>query len=87
MNPDRSTNGFTPLTYLNLMQRGGTEDWIRLYRLCHDPGIAKQAACMLSLRDPDLMPSAQVWKFLLEDLHPTLNLSIDLLESRRMTGV
>lgn len=87
MNPDRSTNGFTPLTYLNLMQRGGTEDWIRLYRLCHDPGIAKQVACMLSLRDPDLMPSAQVWKFLLEDLHPTLNLSIDLLESRRMTGV
>jgi hypothetical protein len=87
MIPDRSTNGFTPLTYLNLMQRGGTEEWKRLYRLCHDPGIARQVAAVLALRDPDLMPSAQLWKFLLEDLHPTLNLSIDLLESRRATGV
>ncbi|MBI4660444.1 MAG: hypothetical protein HY735_16530 [Verrucomicrobia bacterium] len=87
MNPDRSTEGFTPLTYLNLIQRGGTEDWKRLYRLCHDPGIARQVASMLAMRDPDLMPSARIWKFLLEDLHPELNLSIDLMESRRSIGV
>ncbi|MBI2946629.1 MAG: hypothetical protein HYY23_03220 [Verrucomicrobia bacterium] len=87
MNPDRSTDGFTPLTYLNLIQRGGTEDWKRLYRLCHDPGIARQVASMLPMRDPDLLASARIWKFLLEDLHPELNLSIDLKESRRSIGV
>ena len=87
MNPDRSTDGFTPLTYLNLIQRGGTEDWKRLYRLCHDPGIARQVAAMLRLRDPDLLASARIWKFLLEDLHPELNLSIDLKETRTSIGV
>ncbi|MBM3839729.1 MAG: hypothetical protein FJ398_17520 [Verrucomicrobia bacterium] len=87
MNPDRSTEGFTPLTYLNLIQRGGTEDWRRLYRLCHDPGIARQVAAMLPLRDPDLLASARVWKFLLEDLHPELNLSIEIRETRRSIGV
>jgi hypothetical protein len=87
MNPDRSTDGFTPLTYLNLVQRGGTEDWKRLYRLCHDPGIARQVAAMLPLRDPDLVASARLWKFLLEDLHPELNLSMDLKETRRSIGV
>jgi hypothetical protein len=87
MNPNRSTEGFTPLTFLNLIQRGGTEDWKRLYRLCQDPGIAKQVAAMLSMRDPDLMASARIWKFLIEDLHPGLSFSIDLKESRRSIGV
>jgi hypothetical protein len=86
MNPDRSTDGFTPSTYLNLIQRGGTEDWKRLYRLCHDPGIARQVAAMLPMRDPDMMASAQIWKFLLEDLHPDMKLAIDLRETRRSIG-
>ena len=87
MNADRSTDGFTPLTYLNLIQRGSTEDWKRLYRLCHDPGIARQVAAMLPMRDPDLLASAQIWKFLLEDLHPELDLAIALQENRRAIGV
>ena len=87
MNPNRSTNQFTALSYLNWIQRGSTEDWKRLYQLCRDPAVAKAVAAILPLRDPDLMPSARLWKFLLEDLHPELNLSIDLREDRREIGV
>ena len=87
MDPNRSTNGFTPLAYLNWIQRGSTEDWKRLYQLCRDPAVARQVAAMLPMRDPDLMPSAQLWKFLLEDLHPELDLSIDLRLDHRDIGV
>jgi hypothetical protein len=85
MNPNRSTEGFTPLAYLNWIQRGSTEDWKRLYQLCRDPAVARAVASVLPQRDPDLMPSAQVWKYLLEDLHP--GLQIDLKPDRRETGV
>jgi len=87
MNPNRFTEGFTPLSYLDWVQRGGTEDWRRLYQLCKDPAVAKAVAAVLPLRDPDLLPSAQLWKFLLEDLHPELNLNIDLRPEERGIGV
>jgi len=85
VNPNRSTEGFSPLAYLNWIQRGSTDDWKRLYQLCHDPAVARAVAAVLPQRDPDLMASAQVWKFLLEDLHPELH--IDLKPERREIGV
>jgi hypothetical protein len=85
MNPSRSTNIPTPLDWLNIIQRGGTEDWKRLYQLCHDENVARQVADILRLRDPDLMASARLWKFLLEDLHPGLRVELD--ENRRRIGV
>jgi hypothetical protein len=85
MNPHRQTEGFTPLTYLNWIQRGSTEDWKRLYQLCKDPAVARAVAAVLPLRDPDLMASAQLWKALLEDLHP--DLQIDLRPDHRDIGV
>jgi hypothetical protein len=85
MNPSRSTHGPTPLDWLNLIQRGGTEDWRRLYELCQDAAVARQVAAMLRFRDPDLIGSARLWKFLLEDLHPELKVPLD--ESRVGTGV
>ncbi|MEK7686490.1 MAG: hypothetical protein AAB466_13825 [Verrucomicrobiota bacterium] len=85
MNPYRNTEGFTPLTYLNWIQRGGTEDWKRLYQLCKDPSVAQAVAAVLPQRDPDLMASARLWKHLLEDLHPGLH--IDLKPERREIGV
>lgn len=85
MNPNRSTDGFTPLTYLNWIQRGGTEDWKRLYALCKDAAVARTVASVLAQRDPDLMASARLWKYLLEDLHP--NLRVDLRLDHRDTGV
>jgi hypothetical protein len=86
MDPDRSTRGDSALRWLNVMQRGGTEDWKRLYALCRDPAQARAVAQSLAWRDPDLMPSARLWKFLLEDLHPGLDLGIDLKEQQTAVG-
>jgi hypothetical protein len=87
MNLSRNIEGFSPLTYLDWIQRGSTEDWKSLYALCHDSDVARAVAAVLPLRDPDLMPSALLWKFLLEDLHPELKLSIDLRPDEKAIGV
>lgn len=85
MNPSRSTNTTTPLDWLNIIQRGGTDDWKRLYHLCRDEAVARQVADILRLRDPDLLAPARLWKFLLEDLHPGLR--VELKETRQDLGV
>jgi hypothetical protein len=72
----RSTDVFTPLDNLDTIQRGGTAEWRVLYARCRDRGFAEQMARLLWFRDPDLMPSARVWKFLLEDLHPGLHVDL-----------
>ena len=87
MNASRNTNVVSALTYLDWIQRGSTDDWRRLYKLCKDPKIAQQVASVLPLRDPDLLPSALLWKFLLEDLHPELDMAIDLGPGRKAVGV
>ena len=83
----RNTKVVSALTYLDWIQRGSTEDWRRLYKLCQNPQLAKQVAAVLPLRDPDLLPSTVLWKFLLEDLHPDLGLSIDLKPENKAVGV
>ncbi len=85
MNPQRATIGPTALSLLNIVQRGSTEQWQDLYEKCRDLGVARQLAGILPLRDPDLMPSARLWQFLLQELHPELK--IDLNESQREIGV
>ena len=85
MNPDRSTNTPTAWRWLNIIQRGGTEEWRELYRRCHDRAFAEQVARVLTWRDPDLIASARLWAFLLEDLHP--GLQVDLREGHTQTGV
>jgi hypothetical protein len=85
MNPSRSTHTATPLDWLNVIQRGGTEDWKCLYQLCHDESVARRVADILRLRDPDLLASARLWKFLLEDLHPGLRIELD--ETRQNIGL
>ena len=50
-----------------------------------DAAVARQVADVLRLRDPDLLASARLWKFLLEDLHPGLRVELD--ETRRDIGV
>ncbi len=77
MNPSRSTETPTALDWLNIVQRGGTEDWKRLYALCRDRQVASTVASVLPLHDPDLLASARLWKFLLEDLHPDLKIVWD----------
>ncbi len=76
MNPTRSTAEPTVLDWLNIIQRGNTEEWRRLYRLCRDPVIARDVASVLPMRDPDQMACAQLWKYLLQDLHPELEITL-----------
>lgn len=70
MNFDRSTEGGSPLRWLNVVQRGGTGDWRRLYRLCRQRDFARQVAALLRHSDPDSLPACRLWLRLLEDLHP-----------------
>jgi len=76
MNFDRSTEGHSPLRWLNIVQRGSTNDWRDLYRRCRNREFAAQVAPLLAMSDPDLLPSARLWRFLLEDLHPGLRVAL-----------
>jgi hypothetical protein len=38
--------------------------------------VARAVAQLLAISDPDLLPSARLWKFLLEDLHPGLSVTL-----------
>ena len=85
MNANRSTEGESVLRWLNIIQRGSTEDWKALYLACENLGVARQVAASLAWRDPDLLPSARLWKFLLTDLHPELE--VNLHEEDAAVGV
>ena len=73
MNFDRGTDGDSPLRWLNIILRGGTEDWRGLYALCLDRAFARQIASLLQQPDPDGMPACRLWLRLLHDLHPQLS--------------
>ena len=86
MNPERSTQHPSALSLLNIVQRGSTAQWRELYqRCCREPCVAGELAAVLPMRDPDLMASARLWKFLLEDLYDELR--IDLHEADVGIGV
>jgi len=87
MNPERSTEHPSALSLLNTVQRGSTEQWRELYeRCCREPQVARELAAILPMRDPDLMASARLWKWLLEDLSGG-EFRIDLHEEDRDVGV
>jgi hypothetical protein len=72
MNFDRSTEGESPLRWLNVIQRGGTDDWRRLYGRCRERQFAGQIVTLLRRPDPDSLPACRLWLRLLEDVHPGL---------------
>ena len=87
MNPERSTEHPSALSLLNIVQRGSTAQWRELYQRCRrEPSVARELADILPMRDPDLLSSARLWKFLLEDLSDG-ELLIDLREGNREVGV
>ncbi len=47
MSQSRNTKVVSALTYLDWIQRGSTEHWRRLYKLCKDPKVAQQVAAVL----------------------------------------
>jgi len=77
MNFDRSTEGESPLHWLNIILRGGTGDWRRLYQCCREREFARQVVTLLNRPDPDSLPTCRLWLWLLEDLHPGLSLPDD----------
>jgi len=85
VNPDRSTNVPSAWRWLNIVQRGDTEAWRELYQRCRDRAVAEDVARALAWRDPDLLASARLWAFLLEDLWP--GLEVDLHEDRAHSAV
>lgn len=85
MNPDRSTNAPTIWRWINIIQRGSTEDWRDLYRRCRNRPFAEEVARSLLLRDPDLLHSARLWAFLLQDLHP--GIEVEIRESNASSAV
>ena len=63
MNPERSTEHPSALSLLNIVQRGSTAQWRELYQRCRrEPGVARELADILPMRDPDLLSSARLWK-------------------------
>ncbi|MDD2765605.1 MAG: hypothetical protein PHE83_16710 [Opitutaceae bacterium] len=54
MNPNRSTGGeFSPLAYLNVIERGTDTDWAQLLQLCRiDPKVRKEVIDLLPMGDP-----------------------------------
>jgi hypothetical protein len=76
MDPNRSTDGDSALRWINIVQRGSTDDWKSLYRLCRNIETARQVGGTLAWSDPDLLPSSRLWEFLLKDLHPNLEINL-----------
>jgi len=75
VNPDRSTNAPSPWRWLNIIQRGDTEAWRDLYHRCRARDVAEEVARSLAWRDPDVLASARLWLFLIEDLWPDLRVA------------
>ena len=76
MNPERSTDSESPLSFLNIVERGGTAEWRALHERCRDRTVAAQLARALPMTTPELAGSARLWKYLLEELHPDLRVEL-----------
>lgn len=66
MNPSRSTSRPTFLDLVNLLGRGGTNDWRHIYqRAKTDAGLRDDIEAAIPLIDPELGSAAPLWTFLL----------------------
>ena len=69
MNPSRSTSRPTFLDLVNLLGRGGTDDWRQIYQHAKkDPELQKDIEAAIPLIDPDLGSAAPLWTFLLSHI-------------------
>ena len=67
MNPSRSTSRPTFLDLVNLLGRGGTDDWRHIYQHAKtDVELQGDIEAAIPLIDPDLGSSGTLWTFLLE---------------------
>ena len=72
MNPNRSTNGPSPLRLLNIVCRGGAEEWRALFAECRSDATTRaQLRQLLPMVEPELIGAARLWEMLLTKLDPT----------------
>lgn len=65
MDFSRSTTKPTGMDLLNIVQRGGTNDWRNLYRqMREDPSLAEEVRRLLPLVDPDCRGFAVLFEYL-----------------------
>ena len=66
---NRSTDGFSPLAYLNIIERGSTEEWALLYNACRDDQETRLTVIeLLPMADPIQAGIIQLWSDLLARL-------------------
>lgn len=60
---NRSTGGdFTPLAFLNIIERGSEEEWALLYQAClKDPDTRSTVAGLLEMGDPLQAGIIRLW--------------------------
>lgn len=79
MNFSRSTTSSGFLTLVNIMSRGGTEDWQLLYdKAKGDPALRADLRAALPLVDPEVGEGRALWAYLLDRLDRVV--SIDASE-------
>ncbi len=78
MDPYRSSPTHEIPALLNIMTRGGTEDWRALYqRMKSDRSLAEKCAQALLTCDPDLTHNGEIWQEIIEQLHPTVTVNLN----------
>ncbi|MBA2671317.1 MAG: hypothetical protein H0U67_13160 [Gemmatimonadetes bacterium] len=71
------------LDHVDVLGRGGTEDWKRLYAEAkHDPEVRRQIRLALEFVDPEIGEARALWSLLLEILPPLPEPSEATLPSR-----
>ena len=75
---NRSTGGeFTPLAYLNIIQRGTLDEWVYLWKACNEDPETRQAVIdLLEAGDPHLKDFVHMWADMLGVPRPDLGESI-----------
>lgn len=67
----RATTTPSLLDHVDVLGRGGTEDWKRLYAEAkHDPEVRRQIRLALEFVDPEIGEARALWSLLLEILPP-----------------
>ncbi len=75
---NRSTGGeFTPLAYLNIIQRGTLDEWVYLWKACNEDPETRQAVVeLLDMGDPLLKDFVHMWADMLGVPRPDLGESV-----------
>ena len=70
---NRSTDGFSPLAYANIIDRGSVDEWVLLWRACQtDPETREATILLLPTIDPLQADVIRMWADMLGVPRPDL---------------